>query len=88
MASYPKWLYHSAKAPVLVKDEAEHKALGAEWFESPADVKSLSEPSTVKGEHKLDASDPRHQAVEDAVREAIRTGKPQDIKHPVPKKAK
>ena len=37
MASYPKWLYHPKQAPVVVSDEAAHKALGAGWVESPAD---------------------------------------------------
>lgn len=39
MSSYPKALYHSTKEPVLVADEAAHKALGAGWFESPAEAK-------------------------------------------------
>jgi hypothetical protein len=37
--SYPKWLYHPTKEAVIVTDEAAHKALGAGWVESPADVK-------------------------------------------------
>ena len=39
MSSYPKWLYHPTKEAVVVQDEAAHKALGAGWVESPADVK-------------------------------------------------
>ncbi len=35
---YPKWLFHATKKAVMVADEAAHKALGAEWVESPADV--------------------------------------------------
>lgn len=42
MAAYPKWLYHPTKAPALVQDEAAHKALGAGWVESPADVKTAA----------------------------------------------
>ena len=34
--SYPKWLYHAEKEARIVQDEAAHKALGAEWVESPA----------------------------------------------------
>lgn len=34
--SYPKWLYHPSKEPVIVRDEAAHLALGPEWAESPA----------------------------------------------------
>ncbi len=37
MSSYPKCLYHATKEPVIVPDEAAHKALGAEWKESPAE---------------------------------------------------
>lgn len=46
MSSYPKWLYHQAKAPVIVDNEAEQKALGSEWVESPAlaKAKPTSEP--------------------------------------------
>lgn len=40
MSSYPKWLYHSTKAPALVADEAAHKALGTEWAETPAAFKA------------------------------------------------
>lgn len=32
---YPKYLYHESKKPKLAKSEEEHKALGAEWKESP-----------------------------------------------------
>jgi hypothetical protein len=35
--SYPKWLYHKDKEALIVKSEDEHKALGDEWAESPAD---------------------------------------------------
>lgn len=38
MSSYPKWLYHATKDALLVPDEVAHKALGAGWYESPADV--------------------------------------------------
>lgn len=34
---YPKWLY-SKDGAVLVEDEAAHKELTGEWFDSPADV--------------------------------------------------
>jgi hypothetical protein len=34
---FPKWLYHKTEKPVIVKSEAEMKALGADWRESPAD---------------------------------------------------
>ena len=39
MSSYPKWLYHPTEPAKVVQNEAEHKALGPEWVESPADVK-------------------------------------------------
>ena len=35
---YPKWLYSRTEKPRIVKDQAEHLALGPGWFESPADV--------------------------------------------------
>lgn len=34
---YPKWLYSKDKESKLVKSEDEHKALGSEWKESPAE---------------------------------------------------
>jgi hypothetical protein len=37
MSVYPKWLYHSKCEPKVVKSEVEHKALGGDWKESPAD---------------------------------------------------
>lgn len=40
MSSFPKWLYHPNKPPVVVEDEAAQKALGAGWVESPADAKA------------------------------------------------
>jgi hypothetical protein len=50
MVSYPKWLYHSTKEPVVVASEEEQKALGPGWCESPADCKSpppRGEPETL-----------------------------------------
>lgn len=35
---YPKWLYHAEKEAVLVVDHAAHRALGAGWYESPAEI--------------------------------------------------
>lgn len=40
LMSYPKWLYHSTQEARIAPDEAAHKALGAGWVESPADVKA------------------------------------------------
>lgn len=34
---YPKWLYSGGQSK-LVKDKAEHEALGAGWVDSPAKV--------------------------------------------------
>lgn len=45
MSSYPKWLYHPTQAACVVSDEAAHKALGAGWVESPADVKRPVAPA-------------------------------------------
>lgn len=45
MSSYPKWLYHPGKAPVVVEDEAAHKALGAGWVETPAIAVKAPEPT-------------------------------------------
>lgn len=36
---YPKWVYHPARAPVLVNGPDEHAALGPEWVESPAEAR-------------------------------------------------
>ncbi len=38
MTSYPKWLYHATEAPVLVETLEAHRARGAAWAESPAEV--------------------------------------------------
>lgn len=53
MASYPKWLYHPSKPAVVVKDEAEHKELGAGWVESPADLLRPAEPKRSGPEEAL-----------------------------------
>jgi hypothetical protein len=39
---YPMWIYNAAGDSKLVKSLAEHKAAGAGWKESPADVKKDS----------------------------------------------
>jgi hypothetical protein len=41
-AAYPKWLYNKDGSK-LVADAEAHEALGAGWFESPADVTSAPE---------------------------------------------
>lgn len=33
---YPKWKYHATKPAAVVKDEAEEKALGKGWEDTPA----------------------------------------------------
>jgi hypothetical protein len=38
MQRYPKFLYSATEPAVIVQDEAEHAALGAGWFESPAEA--------------------------------------------------
>lgn len=35
----PKWLYHKDKGAVLLNSEAEEKALGSGWVDSPAGFK-------------------------------------------------
>lgn len=45
--SYPKWLYSRTEEPFIVADEAAHKALKGQWFESPADIPGKSEPKTL-----------------------------------------
>lgn len=45
---YPKWLYHAEKAPQIVKSEADAKALGSDWVETPADVKKAEAPKVSK----------------------------------------
>jgi hypothetical protein len=35
--SYPKWKYHKTESAKVVRSEAEEKALGAGWAESPAE---------------------------------------------------
>jgi hypothetical protein len=39
--SYPKFLYHPTKEAVVVQDEAAHKALGPNWFESPVEAQAV-----------------------------------------------
>lgn len=51
MSAYPKWLYHHSKPATVVPDEVAHKALGAGWVESPADVKPEA-PEPPKAEPK------------------------------------
>lgn len=38
---YPKCLYHADCEPLTVKDEAQHKAVGPLWAESPAEALEL-----------------------------------------------
>lgn len=45
---YPKWVYHRELKAKIVKDEKEHKALGADWGLSPADFEKPEEPKPVK----------------------------------------
>lgn len=54
MKAYPKWLYHPSKPATVVDDEAAHKALGAGWVESPADVRpeQPAPPTPPKAEEK------------------------------------
>jgi hypothetical protein len=35
--SYPKWKYHAVKEALIVGSEAEERALGEGWAESPAE---------------------------------------------------
>jgi hypothetical protein len=39
MTCYPKWLYHAAHEPIIVRGPVEHDAMGAEWVESPVPLK-------------------------------------------------
>lgn len=39
---FPKWLYHKTETAMIVQDEAEQKALGKEWHESPVNVPAPS----------------------------------------------
>ena len=32
---YPKWIYHMDGRSIIVQDEAQHKAMGDGWFDSP-----------------------------------------------------
>ena len=34
--SYPKWLYHKTKAPIVVHTEVEHESFKDGWEETPA----------------------------------------------------
>jgi hypothetical protein len=40
--SYPKWKYHASKEPTIVNSEADEKALGNDWGESPAEFEEVS----------------------------------------------
>ncbi len=63
-SSYPKWLYHAKKDAVIVQNEEEHRALGSEWVESPADIQKAPEPkSNLEAQHAHQAAHP-HPVVE------------------------
>jgi hypothetical protein len=40
---FPSWRYNATANPVLVQDPAAAKALGPDWYESPADIPTESE---------------------------------------------
>lgn len=43
---YPRWRYHATKPDTLVHSEKEEKALGAGWFDNPAQARpSKAEPT-------------------------------------------
>lgn len=39
---YPKCLYHATEEMRVVRNEAEHKALGPDWYESPDEAKEAA----------------------------------------------
>jgi hypothetical protein len=55
-AEFPKWKYHPAKGGKIVQNPEEEAALGANWYESPADFpkpdeiqpEAASEPAPAK----------------------------------------
>jgi len=60
---YPKWLYHATEAAVIVASRSEHKALGAGWYESPADVPA-AKPAKAAKPGKAEGAEPGETAAE------------------------
>lgn len=51
--SYPKILYAAGGQTARVTTEAEHRALGPEWYESPAEIPSVNEAPSEAPEESL-----------------------------------
>jgi hypothetical protein len=65
--SYPIWKFHAKKNPegLIVRSEAEDKALGDGWVESPAQFEKASAPE-VKTESKPEPkAEPKHEEKSD-----------------------
>lgn len=57
MAGYPSYRYHATEDPRIVNDEAEDKALGKGWADSPAKVSA--EPTAHDGPYDDGAEPPK-----------------------------
>lgn len=57
MKHFPSWRYHKDKEAVIIHSEAEEKALGAGWVESPADVDAA--PIAVEAEPEQEKPKPK-----------------------------
>ena len=55
--SFPSWRYHATEQPRIVNDEAEDKALGKGWADSPA--KFDAEPTAHDGPYEDGAEPPK-----------------------------
>jgi hypothetical protein len=53
--TYPKWLYHKTEEAKIVQSAEEHKKLGPDWKESPAEFESQS--SSAKSQNESEASE-------------------------------
>lgn len=57
--AYPKFLYAAGGRSLIVQSEQEHRALGAGYYESPADVPTSDEAEPAKLEGKRKPGRPR-----------------------------
>lgn len=50
--NYPKWLYHKTDGAKLIQNEDEHKELGKDWKESPAEFEAKTSSKVVTREEE------------------------------------
>lgn len=54
MQNFPKWKYHATNPALVVDDEVAEEALGAEWFDTPADAADASTIANATKEAETD----------------------------------